>query len=191
MKYLYLFEKYLESGYSPLYHYTPYLEKIIYDDILKMNQPYKGDKCVCVTRSPLYKYDGIGSKRIKLDQNKLRLDGYVPKSIDEFGYQIRSLDRKYRVENDISPDNNTEWEYEERIYKNIKDVGKYIISIQLPNTQIHSIRNFIPIYKEYLKKYPDIKLEFYDIHKRWEITPVDLTKFVSFEPIYNLFRKLS
>lgn len=172
-----LFERYLESGYSPLYHYTPYLEKIIDDDVLKIKQPFKGDKCVCVTRNPLYEFDGVGNKRIKLDQNKLRLDGYTPKSIDEFGYQIKSLDRKHNIKNDVSPSNKIEWEYEDRIFRDIKNLGKYIISIQLPTTQIHSVRYFLPHYEEYLKKYPNIKLEFYDIYKRWKTTPVDLTKF--------------
>jgi len=164
-------EKYLDSNYPPLYHYTPYLEKIIDDDILKKKSPYKGEDCVCLTRNPEYSYEKSDFRRLKLDQNKLRLDGYVPKSIDEFSYLWLPVNRK------LNSMGHAEWEFEERIYRDIKNLGKYIISIQMPTGDDYKrggiALNQTPLgILTYMKKYPHIKLEYYNINKRWKVTPI-------------------
>ena len=185
----------MDSNYPPLYHYTSNkLEKILKSDSLIKKDPYKGKECVCFTRDPLYSYDGGIYPRLKLDQNKLRIDGYIPKPIDEFGDEklgnIKdSTDRKHIK----SPfHGTTEWEFEERIYKTIKNLGKYIISIQIPKSSEKSIRISgivndnvwqtqwyspegyikLPFIETYLKKYPHIKFEYYNIEKRWKTTPI-------------------
>jgi hypothetical protein len=183
MKYLLLFEKYLESNYPPLYHYTKYsLEKILDCDTLIIKTPYIGKSCICLTRSSSYTYDDNWFPRLKLNQNKLRLDGYVPKSIDEFSKDDNPHKRKFGK----SLWNNTEWEFEERIFKDIHKLGKYIISIQIPNSSDYEVnirdyngrkyrsRDFIYLdyIKKYLEKYSHIKLEYYDVKKRLKITNV-------------------
>lgn len=184
MKYLVLFEKYLESNYSPLYHYTrSSLEKILESDQLIKKPPFKGVDCVCVTRSPIYKLDFNVSPRLKLDQNKLRLDGYTSIPIDEFSGDKKSLNRKIGKNKSYTDDNTTEWEFEERIYKDIKNLGKYIISIQFPKRDENrdsyffglSGKRYYPkdfveldVVKNYLIKYPHIILESYNVSKRWK-----------------------
>jgi len=165
-------EKYLDSNYPPLYHYNPYLEKILEDDILLKKSPYKGKDCICFTRNPQYTYEKNTFRRLKLDQNKLRLDGYVPKSIDEFSYLDDPWDRKLHYRG------HAEWEFEERIYKDIKNLGKYIISIQIPTSDDYRggiALNQTPLgILTYIKKYPRIKLEYYNINKRWNVTPISV-----------------
>jgi hypothetical protein len=53
------------------------------------------------------------------------------------------------------------YEYEERIYKDIKNIGKYIISIDFDN-QIN-----LDFLKDYLIKYPHIQINYYDSNKPW------------------------
>jgi len=184
MKYIFLFEKFLENNYSPLYHYTNMsnLYNIIKTNILKTHKPYIGEKCISFSRNPIYKYDDSSYRpRLKLDQNKLRLNGYKPIPINEFGKPVNNISipdfkpslRKYD-NNYIPPQlqNYCEWEYEERIYKDIKNINKYIISIQFPNNVSNIIINdFLENHKSEMKKYPDIKIELYDIDKRWLIEP--------------------
>jgi len=190
MKFLLLFESFLESNYSPLYRYVPWFFKtdmekdmmscrIPADENAKCskNKNYIPRSCICFTRSVNYSYDGSRSVRIKLDQNKLRKDGYIPYPIDEFRNSIKmrklgkNISLKYTKKS--SDDWFVEWEYEERIYKDIKSLGKYIISIQLPNNNKYSKEINSQEFKNYLKKYPHIKLEEYDINKRWLIKEIN------------------
>lgn len=195
MKYLLLFESFLEGNYSPLYHYTKdtRFRELLESDVLKMAEPAViGPKCVCVTRSSTYTLDTVKTFRFKLDQDKLRKDGYTPISVDEFlGKDPKRKMGKAGRPSAIS----IEWEFEERIYKDIKNFGKYVISIQFPNDVTkqpgeHWITGVgmgmlklmddlksgvIPYWlKSFLNKYPHIELEYYDVNKRWKTTPMEI-----------------
>lgn len=116
---------------------------------------------------------GSTQVRIALDVDKLIKDGYVPYPIDEIGASFGSRDKgwespksnmtrkflthRYRTiqhniekVRDIEGVVKMEYEYEERIYKNIENLGKYITYIDIDDTNIgNSIKDFI-------KKYPHI-----------------------------------
>lgn len=179
MKYLLLFESFLESGYEPLYRYMPWffenemlkdkMEKRIPCDEESMSRQEhrKPIQSISFTRSSHYKYDGSTSLRIKFDQNKLRIDGYKPYPIDEF--RGKNKFRKFKEYNkDWKLWHCMEWEYEERIYSDIEKIGKYIISIQVPNKSKYRKELASKEFKEYLKKYPHIKVEIYDTENRWK-----------------------
>lgn len=207
----FLKESYLQGNYAPLYHYTNKLELILETDRLKTGTPatYLEDliPCISFTRNPEYTYDNDvfnGVERLKLDQNKLRQDGYNPTPIDEL-YQHSVLKRdpekyskgktiygdrwdtkepypykKFKTQTRIPPGEkqpskgeiidpySLEYEFEERLYENIENIGKYIIAIQFPKDKKTNKDwlNYKPL-KEYLEKYPQIELEYY-FKKRWK-----------------------
>ena len=177
-------EKYLEGSREPLYHLVGNLKGVLESDMLKIkeqvrNVPGKGHS-VCFTRSPYFRHDSTHSKqRLVLDTDKLIIDGYKPIPIDEVGvsgggkktwanskegpynkWSMPWIRRGRKPFNDVEGisniDNNAmlEFEFEERIYKEIKNLGKYIISIDLVDGQTNS-RNAI---EKYLEKYPHIKI---------------------------------
>jgi hypothetical protein len=55
------------------------------------------------------------------------------------------------------------YEYEERIYRDIKNIGKYIISIDFPKGSIIDTK----LIKEYQVKYPQIEVKYYNPKKPW------------------------
>ena len=202
MKFLLLFESFLESGYSPLYRYSPYFfsHDMLNDRIIaripcneevyaRKNKNYVPKKCVCLTRNINYTCQNSKRVRIKLDQNKLRENGYVPKSVDEFRNPLRKLG-KIGMEMGLKkiPDENKEryysrydmeFEYEERIYSDIDKLGKYILSIQFSNTDksssnINQTKETFSNFKKYLDKYPHIKVEEYDMKNRWKIKKLNI-----------------
>lgn len=193
MKYLMLFESFLEGGYEPLYRYTPkfFEDEMIHDRMIRRipcdeksrerhEDGYKAKSCICLTRSP--EYSEYRCVRLKFDQNKLRIDGYKPKPIDEVGGNIpnRKLGYKLARKFTISPTVLKKidgcwlsWEFEERIYSDINKLGKYIMSIQVPDGKEYMFDDNSEL-KKYLEKYPHIKLEIYDLDQRRktkEITP--------------------
>lgn len=125
-----------------------------------------------MTRSSQYQW--VRDVRLVLDQEKLMRDGYITKPFDELGLATINNDRFKSMSKhsyykglktiqhgipDLKSDDNTmgwEEEYEERIYKDIKSLGKYIIYIDfLSNSR------YFTDYKEkivdYIKDYPHIK----------------------------------
>lgn len=137
---------------------------------------------ISVTRNS--KYSDRGNLRIELDYNKLLKDGYRSIPIDEMGNAItrkrHSFFKQYKKpmnpfygykkvhyggkinKKEGGKDIFLEEEYEERIYKNISNLGKYIISIKLTkyfmiaDTHIKSDKYII--FKNYIEKYPHIKI---------------------------------
>jgi hypothetical protein len=59
-----------------------------------------------------------------------------------------------------------EHEYEERIYKNIKKLGKYIIAIDIDYSLYYDYE--LNIMKNYLKKYPHIEIFEYNQDNLWD-----------------------
>lgn len=89
MKYLKSFkESYLESNFSPLYHYTSNLKFILADDILKRSTDYgKNILSISTMRNGSIINTMIpnSSYRIVLNQETLRDDGYTFRSYDAVG----------------------------------------------------------------------------------------------------------
>jgi hypothetical protein len=123
------------------------------------------------------------STRISLDVDKLIKDGYIPYPIDEIGAAMggsqkgggnpkSDVARKFLTYTQRTVQHNLknmpkkvvklEYEYEERIYKDIENIGKYIIYIDI-NTDRESVSTDI---EEYIRKYPHIvirKLSYIDL----------------------------
>ena len=212
-------ESYLKGSRAPLYHYTDEIVRIMETDLLKTNTPsYPIDiKSISFTRDPYYTLDSISLKhdRIVVDTDKLIIDGYKPKPVDEIGMTgddfndyftgvyaepgtnfHKSNYKNYRngnrtVNNRIygmdkpNTKNGLEVEFEERIYKDIKNLGKYIISIDFSSKgedvsrieEMEFVNEHLGVIlyeiNEMIKKHPHIILNIYDTenrHKTIEIT---------------------
>lgn len=184
-------ESYLKSGFQPLYHWTNSIEQILESDTLKLGNPairFNNLKSISLTRNNLYGDVG-GSYRLCLDQNKLRLDGYKPYSLDELGLYRKELPDKDKKQNfpkkfmgdpkrytkqniyKYNEFSGMEFEFEERIFKDIKNLGKYIITIQ--KTYKFEYKNILNILSEYLQKYPHIQLQLIDEEKLWK-QPIEI-----------------
>jgi len=180
MKYILYFESYLLGGRQPLYHATDYLSDILNDDILKVSTTADKQKAICLTRSSTYDLDYNINVRLVLDVDKLLKDGYKPIPYDEVGANITVGAKNYNKtaksnylfrspkHNLNLPDPEIEdftWEYEERIYKNIEDLGKYLIAIDLTESSYNKYKD--TLYK-YTQKYPHIKLIKLNQSKMWD-----------------------
>src|SRR6478735_4362700 len=182
-------ESYLKSGFQPLYHWTDSIERILESNTLKVGNPairFNNLKSISLTRNNLFG-DAGGSYRLCLDQNKLRLDGYKPYSLDEIALYHKELPnkkdifpkkfmgdpRRYTKQNIYKYDEfeGMEFEFEERIFKDIKNLGKYIIAIQTTNN--FELKNNFNILSEYIQKYTHIKIQLIDSEKLWK-HPIDI-----------------
>ena len=187
-------EAYLKGSRAPLYHFTAKLQNIIYSDKLLTSRPsrpsHNKERSISLTRNINYiEYKGFPC--IELDIDELKSDGIKVFPVDEWawtktGEPNKDVIKKYHMGKanfkEIKsgkrgtshglnlPKNPTlEIEFEERIFKNIDNVGKYIISIYL---QKHSLERLEKEIHNYLKKYPHIKIYLYntDIRKGKDIT---------------------
>lgn len=185
-------EAYLKGGRQPLYHYTrvSHLYNILETNILKVSSVVRprGTKGICLTRNPYFTHDGgtSTSPRIVLDIDKLRRNGYNSFPVDELGItgvkighsgnftksnieNIKSGKRTVHNNLDLPKpgSNGLEVEFEERIYKDIKNIGKYILSIDvIKESDLPKNLN------SYLEEYPDIIINLYDIKKRNKVTDI-------------------
>lgn len=188
----YLEESYLKGGRAPLYHFTYRLIDILSDDTLKTARSvgYSNGKenAISFTRNADYN-EYNKAYRLELDTDALIKDGYKPFSVDELGWAAIKRGKKDNfVKSNIDSfrkgvrgtrhnikslpdvgDVELETEFEERIFRNIENLGKYLLSISIYK-DIHS--NIYNIINKYLKKYPHIKIYLYgkDIRKQTEIT---------------------
>jgi hypothetical protein len=184
-------ESYLSGSRQPLYHYTNHIFAILDTDCLKMGTVVRPKKvrAICLTRNPYFTHDGscTNSTRIVLDSDKLRLAGYISLPVDEVGLAASHYGQgdknfiKSNIENIKSGKrtvhNNVglkkpgtsglEVEYEERIYRDIEDLGLYIISIDIAK-ESDIPRNIYP----YLEKYPNIIINLYDVNKRTQVKDI-------------------
>lgn len=185
-------EAYLKGGRQPLYHYTrvSHLYNILETNILKVSSVARprGTKAICLTRNPYFTHDGgtSTSPRIVLDIDKLRRNGYNSFPVDEVGITSVGIGHagnftKSNIENiksgrrtvhnnlDLPKPGSSglEVEFEERIYKDIEDIGKYILSIDvIKESDLPKNLNL------YLEEYPDIIINLYDIKKRNKVTDI-------------------
>lgn len=171
-------ESYLEGSRQPIYHHTKSLVDIINDDVLKMSTPaYPSNrKSISLTRYNDYG-DGSYSYTIELDSDLLLRDGYRSYPVDEIGMagdksndiipnkklnysksnwknQLSGV-RGTRYKNSNGPWITLEVEFEERIYKDIINLGKYIRKIYIRG-YLENVN--LDIIKEYVEKYPHIEV---------------------------------
>lgn len=186
-----------KDNFTPLYHLTYSLDKIIETDLLKASNKVRGPYGISLTRSKFFWNDqGEGGYdfRLILNYDLLKRDGYRSYPIDEWAligdlkkplqpgtkrpwwskyvkthqlgksnfsefksgkrgtlHNIESLPKKVKLE----------YEYEERILKDIKNLGKYIYGINIINFDPIRSSEWRSRYfriEEYLEKYPHIKL---------------------------------
>lgn len=183
------FESYLEGGRQPLYHYTSYLKEILESDKLKIHEAANGETSISFTRSLIFT-EHVSYVRLVLDADKLKRDGYKIIPTDEVMAKavkkptlLKTRFKDYSKVNFKTPYRKTihkldikdwededgmdglEWEYEERCYKDIKNLGKYLIAIDITEDKFKQNKNEI---EEYLKKYPSIKIMELNPKKLWD-----------------------
>ena len=167
-------ESYLKGGRQPIYHSTYHFVNILESDILKVNKPTFDDKSkeyISFTRNRGFQEHGF--KKFMLDADLLIKDGYVPKPVDELGTALMKAKphrkEEYKEYTKSNPESrlvnhniedlktgvmfSKEAEYEERIYKNITNLGKYVIEIVLDNKYLNKYK---PELTQYIEKYPHI-----------------------------------
>lgn len=168
-------ESYLKGGRQPLYHGTKNLGKVLETDMLKTNKPAfdkQNSDTISFSRSKFYTdYDRI---RLMLDADLMYEDNYRPEPVDEVGMalvktgkvndptyagftksNIASKKTHYKLNiPPVKPLINMEQEYEERLYKNLDNLGKYIIEIIFRDKD--TVKEYKKELDAYLKKYPHI-----------------------------------
>ena len=149
------------------------------------------DKSISVTRNIDFSHDGAGiSEIIELDADKLMRAGIRPYPADELGSVIKQdKTRNFSKSNfdevksgkrgtkhglDLPTDPVLETEFEERIFQDIPNLGRYIMSINLERSNSNRNRALEIESKisEYLKKYPHIKVFEYDPENRRRRTDI-------------------
>ncbi len=169
-------ESYLKGSRQPLYHGTKRLNQILQEDTLKVHKPAfdpLGRDSISFTRSKFYM--DYGDIRLLLDADLMHADNYYTEPVDEIGMAIGKNNHfnnpkyagysKANIAFKNTPHNlnipktrtvfNMAQEHEERIYKNITNLGKYIMEIIFDDKTIipHDYRKAID---DYLEKYPHI-----------------------------------
>lgn len=184
-------ESYLKGGRMPLYHFTARTYDIIKSDRLKVSiaaEEYKDyKKSLSLTRNYFF-YDYMGYDRIELDTDLLIKYGYKPTPVDEVALPERGRTKninlsKSNIDSFRKAKRGTrhniktlphvkdvilEYEFEERIFKDIEKLGRFIISIVYCKTNYQHKSNLEKNkFSDYLEKYPHIKIYSYsdDIHK--------------------------
>lgn len=186
-------ESYISGSRQPLYHLTRSLKNILVTDLLKCGKPSRtshgSDKSISLTRSIDYGHDGYYGDIIELDVDKLRKSGIKSYPVDEWAWksgkrntdaiskvnfiksnfdEVKSGKRGTKHNLDLPKSPILETEFEERIYKDINDLGKYIISLNLSK---EPILDFDVVYN-YIKKYPNIKVYLIDKDNRRKRTDI-------------------
>ena len=188
-------ESYLEGSRQPLYHLTYRLVYILDSDLLKCGKPSRAthgkDKSISVTRNIDFSHDGaLISEIIELDADKLIRAGIRPYPADEIGSvtkndktrnfsksnfdEVKSGKRGTKHGLDLPTDPVLETEFEERIFQDIPNLGRYMMSINLqrPNSNRNRALEVESKISEYLKKYPHIKVFEFDPENRRKKTDI-------------------
>jgi hypothetical protein len=188
-------ESYLGGSRQPLYHLTTRFVAILDSDLLRCGKPTRvthgKDKSISVTRNIDFSHDGAGiSEIIELDADKLMRAGIRPYPADELGSVIKQdKTRNFSKSNfdevksgkrgtkhglDLPTDPVLETEFEERIFQDIPNIGRYMMSINLERSNSNRNRALEIESKisEYLKKYPHIKVFEYEPENRRKRTDI-------------------
>jgi hypothetical protein len=172
-------ESYLEGSRQPLYHLTYRLGAILDSDLLKCGKPARSthgkDRSISVTRNIDFSHDGANfSEIIELDADKLMCAGIRPYPADELGSvikqnksmnfsksnfdEVKSGKRGTKHGLDLPTRPTLETEFEERIFQDVPNLGRYVMSINLEINKLHGYPELKNKISEYLKKYPHIKV---------------------------------
>ncbi len=189
-------ESYLEGSRAPLYHITHKLAAILASDTLKMGKPSRAshgnEKSISLTRNIDFTNDGFIMDILEIDSDALRKAGIKSYPVDEIMWDSgKRNDYVVKVKRNLSKSGfdefkkgmrgtkhgtdmpkewSLEYEYEERIYQDVENLGRYIMSISLrdiPNVF------FVNEMSAYLEKYPHIRvflIEGKNARKRKDIT---------------------
>jgi len=184
-------ESYLSGSRQPLYHLTNKLYSILKSDILKSYKAARTShgeiKSISLTMNINYSLDDSGYGEIfEIDVDKLLNDGIKPYPVDEIAWQdgkpneyVIKSDKNYSksgfdifkkglrgTKHNLNLPNNptVEYEFEERIFKDIEKIGKYIISLNSTNNTFSNEN--IEIISNYLIEYPHIKINIIDDSNR-------------------------
>jgi len=182
-------EAYLKGGRQPVYHFTSTygLQGILESDILKTSKPSRQshgyDKSISLTRS-IYYGDSLNDFCLELDSDRLLRDGYKIYPVDEWAWkggkpnkvaikdfnfiksnfpEVKSGKRGTKHGLDLPKNPILETEFEERIYKNVENIGKYIIKIYISDSKMKylvspDLTSYHVIFAKYLEKYPHIEI---------------------------------
>jgi hypothetical protein len=212
MKYIKTFESYLKSGRYLLYHTirnTKYAKMVMDDDEIKIGGGVsRGPKGICMSRSINWTNQLSNNFRFVLDSDLLIRGGYKPYPLQELIYKCLhsteviipninvwkgNLDwykkSKRTTPHGVSnlPDHTKsvmETEFEERILKNIKNAGKYIVYIDFTSYPTGEVLDSLI---KYIEKYPHIKARIMDrksSHIVKEFTPTKVS--VDFVKPYSM-----
>ena len=198
---------YLSGHRQPLYHFTYRLNAVLDTDMLKMGNPTRGafgkTKSISVTRN--VDFSDAGHIFFELDYTKLYNDGYKAIPVDEWAWSKQGkpnpLAKGRNFNKSKFPEvlagrrgtkhglktlqhkvGTLETEFEERFFTDIKDLGKYIISINFPVSKDEPGSVWTAKYEDgvkdteirkYLEKYPHIKV--YNIDKDNHRKKVEIT----------------
>ncbi len=175
-----LYEKYLQSGRHLLFHNTflSRLNQIIDSDTLKISKNVsRGPAAICLSRNIGWTNDGSYECRIVLDSDTLLRNGHKSYPLQELMYKKGDDIRKPGIEPkqnvwkgrldwyqkgkrmaphgiDGLPQNGImETEFEERLLKDVDNIGRYIVYID-----ILSEKDFTDNLISYVTKYSHIKV---------------------------------
>lgn len=172
-------ESYLKGSRQPLYHLTYRLGAILDSDLLKCGKPARSthgkDRSISVTRNIDFSHDGANlSEIIELDADKLMRAGIRPYPADELGSvikqnksmnfsksnfdEVKSGKRGTKHGLDLPTRPTLETEFEERIFQDVPNLGRYVMSINLEINKLHGYPELKNKISEYLKKYTHIKV---------------------------------
>lgn len=173
-------EAYLSGGRQPLYHFTSRLNSILDSNTLKISKPTRSShgnlKSISLTRNIDYS-DTTNQYCIELDSDRLLKNGIKSFPVDEWAWtregkpnidaissynmgksnfdEVKKGRRGTKHGLDLPKEFILETEFEERIYKDITNLGKYISSIYVRENQLSGSLDRL---KNYLVEYPNIKI---------------------------------
>jgi len=198
------FESYLESGRYLLYHTLRRdlnLNYVLHNDLMSSGVIARGPNGVCFSRNINWTNDNSVKYRLVLDSDLLKIHGYKSIPLQEFSYKSRSTEFEiptqnvwkgkldwYKNSNRSAPHNISslpphkksimETEFEERILKEIKNVGRFIIYIDFIEYPKDDILTLV---KNYLEKYPHIKTRIMDENNLSKVKEFDINKLIKKE----------
>jgi hypothetical protein len=200
------FESYLNSGRHLLYHNTWHLLSILREDLLKSGRNARGPRGVCFSRNINWVQDSYVEDRIVLDSDLMIRLGYRPIPIQELMYsKYKDEPRKdikrnvwkgnldwYRAGQRQAPHNidslpkgaSMEIEFEERVLKDINEVGRFIVYIDIASK--FRLENSILL--DYLEKYPHIQVRIIldkKLPHKTELVDMSKVKATKKEPVFS------
>jgi len=191
-------ESYLKGGRQPMCHFLSYgIVDILNSDMFKMkNTAVRKSRgrnySNSWTRNIDFTNDGGNDQFIiEVDADKLRNDGIRFHPVDELSLPVARKAKHLGKSNFSKIKSGVRWtkhgldlpmggletpslelEFEERTYKDIKNLGRYIISIMIDRDSLSKFdsisyySNIKDVISNYLKRYPHIRIKSFDQKNR-------------------------